>query len=96
MEAKTRRQTFAIRTLEEVGAVLGISKQAVQIIESRALRKARARMFEVLQAEFEKMGENPHTSMLKHARAAREAMRRKRGEEGSLPAGRVPKEARVA
>jgi len=53
-------------------------------------------MFEVLQAEFEKMGENPHTSMLKHARAAREAMRRKRGEEGSLPAGRVPKEARVA
>ena len=74
-----KHSKLALLTLDEVGQVLGISRQRVQIIESEALRKLRARLMDVLQDEFGDFGENPHTAAFTRARLARQYQARKRG-----------------
>jgi len=44
---------LAVRTYEEVGAEVGLTKQAVQQIERRALRKLRLRLRDVLLSEYQ-------------------------------------------
>jgi sigma-70-like protein len=57
---KSNRQQLALLILDEVGRLLGLSRQRVQIIESEALRKLRARLLDVLQQEFGDLTNN-HT-----------------------------------
>ncbi len=75
---KSNRQQLAVLTLDEVGVMLGLSRQRVQIIESEALRKLRARLLDVLQQEFGDLGVNPHTAAFTRARLARQYQARKR------------------
>jgi hypothetical protein len=75
---KPNRQQLTVLSLDEVGAMLGLSRQRVQIIESEALRKLRARLSDVLQQEFGDLGDNPHTAAFTRARLAREYQARKK------------------
>ena len=75
---KSSRQQLAVLTLDEVGRLLGLSRQRVQIIESEALRKLRARLLDVLQQEFGDLGDNPHNAAFTRARLARRYQARRK------------------
>lgn len=67
---------LAVRSLGEVGRILGISRQRVQLIESEALRKMRARLMPLMGEDRFPSSENPHGGNVLQARMR--AQRRKR------------------
>lgn len=50
---KMTRGLLTVRTAKEVGKILGISQQAVNIIEKRAMQKLRAKLSEITQGDIQ-------------------------------------------